>query len=298
MSSIVVVIVFLSCVIIQIIHASNLRCYDDYGGSFRLVEHCRACVIYIDIKMNTGISQRKQFDHDQKQSASQQTSNTIVHQRCAREFDGPLYGFDQTRCYCNTNLCNSNIQRCFYEIVSRRYFSCYQGSNASQNSLEINKKCRSCRIRKESSLTYHYECLTFGEQEQRSHTQCTCQHPMCNQDFAICQRFQQIPSQARVNVISQIVRNTTKTFSIITTITTTSTTTTTTTSLLTTSVKSLITVSTINQTELETFANNITTIELTSIYTNETNTVRLESKNHAHSFSAHYLLYFTSFLLM
>ncbi|CAF2150920.1 unnamed protein product, partial [Rotaria magnacalcarata] len=29
--------------------------------------------------------------------------DTVIHQRCARELDGPLYGYDQTHCYCNSN---------------------------------------------------------------------------------------------------------------------------------------------------------------------------------------------------
>ena len=291
MNSIVLLIFF---VILEIIHATNLRCYDDHAGSIRLIEHCRACIIYIDIKLNMGqISPKNIFDYDRKHSHQRRELNTqpIVHQKCAREFDGPLYGYDQTHCYCNSNLCNSNIQGCIYEIVSKRYFSCYHGSNSSGNSLEINKKCRSCRIRKESSLTYHYECLTFGEQEQRSTTHCTCQHPMCNQDFAICQRFQQIPSQPRVNVIHEIVRNTTKTFPPTTTTTTTT----------TTSTNPPVTISMINQTELELSTENVTSIELTSISSNETtqtNSIRIEMKNHARLFSMHFLFYLLSFFLV
>lgn len=277
--------------ILEIIHATNLRCYDDQVGSIRLTEHCRACVIFIDLKWTTGnISPKNIFDYNRQSSRQrrEQTTQTIIHQRCAREFDGPLYGYDQTHCYCNSNLCNSNIQGCIYDIVSKRYFSCYHGSNSSGHTLEINKKCRSCRIRKESSLTYHYECLTFGEQEQRSSTHCTCQHPMCNQDFAICQRFQQIPSQARVNVIHEIVRNTSKT----------STTTTTTT---TTSTNPPVTISMINQTELEISTENVTSIELTSISSNETtqtNSIRIEMKNHARHFPLHFLFYLFAFFLL
>ncbi|CAF4766927.1 unnamed protein product, partial [Rotaria magnacalcarata] len=80
-----------------------------------------------------------------------------------RELDGPLYGYDQTHCYCNSNQCNSNIQRCIYEVTSKRHFACYHGTNSSLHSLEIRHKCRSCRIRTEINSIYHYECLTFGE---------------------------------------------------------------------------------------------------------------------------------------
>jgi hypothetical protein len=232
-------------------------------------------VIFIDTKVNTAVLPKKFFVHDIIQHRYRRYTDTIIHQKCAREFDGPLYGYNQTHCYCNTHLCNSNIQGCIYEIVSKRYFSCYHGSNSSRNSLEIYKKCRSCRIKKESALTYHYECLTFGEQEQKTETHCTCQHPMCNQDFAICQRFQQIPSQPRVNFIDEIVLNSTKT--------------------IINSTIIPITLSMINQTEQTFSTENTTLIDITLGFYNETNqmnTINIEIKNHAKSFSLNLFFYF------
>jgi hypothetical protein len=264
---------------IQIIHPINLRCYDDNSGSFYLIEHCRACVIFIDIKVNTAVLQRKFSIDDIHQYRYRRHTDTVVHQSCAQEYDGPLYGYNQTHCYCNSHLCNSNIQRCIYEIASTRYFSCYHGSNSSRNSLEIYKKCRSCRIKKESALTYHYECLTFGEQEQKSETHCTCQHPMCNQDFAICQRFQQIPSQPRVNSIDEIVRTSIKIIN---------------------STIIPMTLSTINQTEQEYTTENATLTEITTGFYNETNqtivSITIEQKNHAKSFSLNTFFYFFPFM--
>lgn len=298
MNSIEIILFLLIILFIHIINTTNLRCYDDTNGSSHLIEYCRACVIFIDTKVNIAVSQRKFSVHDEpsiqellfydkSKHRHRRHTNTIIHQKCAREFDGPLYGFDQTHCYCNSHLCNSNIQRCIYEIASKRYFSCYHGSNSSRNSLEIYKKCRSCRIKKESSLTYHYECLTFGEQEQKSETHCTCQHPMCNQDFAICQRFQQIPSQSRVNSIDEIVLNSTKTIF-------------TTTSSMINSTNIPITLSMINQTE-QTFSNeNTTSIDITSgLYneTNQTNTIAIQMKNHAKSLSLNLFFYFSFFVI-
>jgi hypothetical protein len=156
--------------LINIIDTTNLRCHEDINGSVQIIENCRACVIFID----TGISSRKLirhtepsieelsfYDENKHRRRRRRQTNVIIHQKCAHQFDGPLYGYDQTHCYCNSNLCNSNIQRCIYEITSKRYFSCYHGTNTSQVSLEISKKCRSCRIRKESDLLYNYECLTL-----------------------------------------------------------------------------------------------------------------------------------------
>jgi len=291
--------------LINIINTTNLRCYEDINGSVLLIKNCRACVIFIDLKINTAILQRKIFIHDEpsieelflydekkhRRRRLRRNTNTIVHQKCAREFDGPLYGFDQTHCYCNSNLCNSNIQRCIYEIASKRYFSCYHGSNLSHNSLEIYKKCRSCRIRKEFNLTYHYECLTFGEQEQKSNTHCTCQHPMCNQDFSICQRFQQIPSQPRLNSIHETFFNSTKITITIPTILT---------SLIINSTNIFTTLSMINQTKEEFSIENSTSIELTSASYNEPKeikTVIIEMKNHVNSFSSNLFFLFPAFFL-
>jgi len=286
-------ILFLIGLLINIINTTNLRCYEDINESVKLIENCRACVIYIDIKINKAISsQGKIFIHNEpsieelslydekKHHRHHRNTATIVHQKCAREFDGPLYGFDQTHCYCNSNLCNSNIQRCIYEIASKRYFSCYHGSNSSHYSLEIYKKCRSCLIRKEFDLTYHYECKTFGELEQKSATHCTCQHPMCNQDFIVCQRFQQIPSQPRLNSIHKVFLNTTKS------------TTTKLTSLFINSTNILTTLLIKNQTEAEFSNENSTSIEITSVSCNDTKqikTVIVEMKNHANFFSTNFI---------
>jgi hypothetical protein len=293
-------ILLLIGLLINIINTTNLRCYEDINGSAQLIEHCRACIIYIDIKINAAISQGKMsiddqpsiqelFSNDKKKyhrHRRRRNTATIVHQKCAREFDGPLYGFDQTHCYCNSNLCNSNIQRCIYEIASKRYFSCYHGSNSSHYSLEIYKKCRSCRIRKEFGSIYHYECKTFGELEQKSDTHCTCQHPMCNQDFTVCQLFQQIPSQPRLNSIHKIFLNSTK---IITT-------TTKLTSLFINSTKNLTTSLLIkNQTEAEFSNENSTSIEITSVSCNDTKqikTVLIEMKNHANSISSNFMNFY------
>ena len=293
--------IWLILLLINIINTTNLRCYEDINGSVKLIEHCRACIIYIDIKINTAISQGKMFIdnqpsiqelflYDEKKHRRRRTTDSIVHQRCAREFDGPLYGFDQTHCYCNSNLCNSNIQRCIYEIASKRYFSCYHGSNSSHYSLEIYKKCRSCRIRKEFGSTYYYECKTFGELEQKSDTHCTCQHPMCNQDFTVCQRFQQIPSQPRFNSIHKIFLNSTKSTTITTKLT----------SLFINSTISLTTLWIKNQTETEFFNENSTSIEITSVSSNDTKQIKpilIEMKNHANSFSSNFMhFYFFLFI--
>lgn len=279
--------------LINNINTINLRCYEDQNGSIQLVERCRTCVIFIDLKIKTPTLHKKIFLHDQSsiqdlflydenrhnhQHRHRRDVKTVLLQKCAREYDGPLYGYNQTHCYCNSDLCNSFIQRCMYEITSKRYFSCYHGSNSSKNSLEINKNCRSCRIKKQSNLIYHYECLTFGEQEQITNTHCTCQHPMCNQDFTICQRFQQIPSQPRVN---SFFNSTTKIINT-TTLTTTA-----------TSTTFFIT----NQTDIyELSTENSTSIELTTVSyndTNQTQTVIIQIKNHANfmHFSFFYSLY-------
>ncbi|CAF2821066.1 unnamed protein product [Rotaria sp. Silwood2] len=292
---------------------TDLRCYEDINGTVQLIENCRACIIFIDRNINRTISSKKMiidnkpsikglFFYNEK-NRYRRYSNTIIHQKCAHESDGPLYGYDKTHCYCNSNQCNLNIQRCIHEIVSKRYFSCYHGSNTSYYSLEIYRQCRSCRIRIETDLTYYYECLTFGEQEQTNYTYCTCQQPMCNQDFAICQRFQQISSQPRVNSIHASVLNSTKSTSNSTIMTITTTTITTTiTSLIINSTNILMILSSINQTEVEILIENSTLIELTSASYNETKEIRttiVEIKNHANYFSSNFFLlfYFNHFLL-
>jgi hypothetical protein len=86
---------------------------------------------------------------------------------------------------------------------------------------------------------------------------------MCNQDFSICQRFQQIPSQPRANSIQELSLNST----ILTTITT---------------------ISYVNQTEQE----NSTLIDTTLSPCNETKTVIIDLKNHANNlFFSFYLFY-------
>ena len=234
--------------------------------------------------------------------------DTVIHQQCARESDGPLYGYDQTHCYCNSNQCNSNIQRCIYEVTSKRHFACYHGSNSSQNPLEIRHKCRSCRIHTDLNSIYHYECLTFGEREENHQTHCTCQRPMCNQDASTCHRSQQGPSQSRAHSVYTILLNSTTSLSSTTTestststiqttsITTTPITTTTTTTPLPsttpiintttilTTTTSLITPENIITTlpaaikiEGEFWTENSTVIELTTI--NDTTTSFIEIKH-------------------
>ena len=308
----------LFALLINIINsASNLRCKEDTSGSLQLVHNCRSCVIFIETKVSTTIVPRKLliqnklpiqqlFSYNKKKIRRRSYTNTVVRRKCAREFNGPLYGYDQTHCYCDSNQCNSNIQRCIYEIASKRYFSCYHGSNSSRYSLGIYKKCRSCRIRIESDLTYHYECLTFGEREQKNRTHCTCQHPMCNQDVVICQHFQQIPTVAGVNLVDEKVLNSTihtstSTILTVTTITSTITTTTstssptpltTTTTRITSSIinstNKLKVLSTKNQTE-EIFTDNLTLVELTSASQNKITEAKIvlnETKNHAKYFSS------------
>ncbi len=290
-------LLLLIILLINIIDTTNLRCHEDINGSPQLIDHCRACVIFIDTEFNKTILPRKLrihegssiqelFFYNEKNHRRHRRHDTqiIIHQKCAREFDGPLYGYDQTHCYCNSNRCNSNIQRCIYEIASKRYFSCYHGSNSSHNSLEISKTCRSCRIQIDSNKIYHYECLTFGEQEQNNRTHCTCQYPMCNQDSGICQRFQQIPSQPRVNSIQKIFLNSTKSIS-------TSTTSTTITSSITDSTKMVTTFSNTPPTEEETSTENATLVQVTLLSFNETKyvkTIIIEIKNHANYFSANF----------
>jgi hypothetical protein len=227
---------------VKIIAATNLRCNEDINGSFQVIENCRACVIFIApatkpttstttttilprniITSNIEPSIEELFLFDEKKRRRRHSVDTVIHQHCAREIDGPLYGYDQTHCYCNSNQCNSNIQRCIYEVTSKRHFACYHGSNSSQYPLEIRHKCRSCRILTEFNSMYHYECLTFGEREQNNRTHCTCQRPMCNQDVSTCQRFQQIPSHSRTNLVLDLLFNSTT--STIATTTTTPTTT-------------------------------------------------------------------------
>ena len=340
---------------VNIIIATNLRCNEDINGSFQVIENCRACVIFIAPTSSppintttttttaaTTILPRNMFisnvepsieelflfdEKKRRRRRRRHTVDTVIHQQCARELDGPLYGYDQTHCYCNSNQCNSNIQRCIYEVTSKRHFACYHGTNSSQYPLEIRHKCRSCRIRTEFNSMYHYECLTFGEREQNNQTHCTCQRPMCNQDTSTCQRFQQTPSQPRTNLIYDTSLNSTtttiipttkfistatiKTTSKTTTGTTTtssslrSTTTTSTTTIVTTTPIAT-TLSTVIETEEEISTENSTIIELTT--TNETTTsfieikhlktVYIEVKNHANYLSSNFIWIFNLFLFI
>lgn len=247
---------------VNIIIAANLRCNEDTHGSFQVIENCRACVIFIApatapptttsssststttastalprhiFATDTEPSIEELFLFDERKRRRRHSIDTVIHQECARELNGPLYGYDQTHCYCNSNQCNANIQRCIYEVTSKRHFACYHGSNSSQSSLEIRHKCRSCRIHLESHLMFHYECLTFGEREQNNQTHCTCQQPMCNQDVLACQRSHQGSSRPRVHPAHGILISSTSASSTIPTTTTKTTTESTSSSTVTTS---------------------------------------------------------------
>lgn len=252
---------------IHIIITTSLRCNEDITGSFQVIENCRACVIFIapttlsattTIKP-TVLSKEMFTSYDEpsseelilfgesKQSRRRRQLNvdTVIHQKCARESDGPLYGYDQTHCYCSSNQCNSNIQRCIYEVTSKRHFACYHGTNSSLHPLEIRPKCRSCRIRIDSNSLYHYECLTFGEREQKNRTYCTCQRPMCNQDVSTCQKLQPAASRPRTNLIlDKFLNSTVSTTTTTSTTTRTSTTTSTTIPISTTTIELTVPVTT------------------------------------------------------
>lgn len=251
---------------IHIIITTSLRCNEDITGSFQVIENCRACVIFIapttlsattTIKP-TVLSKEMFTSYDEpsseelilfgesKQSRRRRQLNvdTVIHQKCARESDGPLYGYDQTHCYCSSNQCNSNIQRCIYEVTSKRHFACYHGTNSSLHPLEIRPKCRSCRIRIDSNSLYHYECLTFGEREQKNRTYCTCQRPMCNQDVSTCQKLQPAASRPRTNLILDKFLNSTVSTTTTSTTTRTSTTTSTTIPISTTTIELTVPVTT------------------------------------------------------
>ena len=196
---------------VNIILATNLRCYEDINRSLELIESCRACIIFIEsvnVASRTRLNLPKAMLNPNHQLSIEEIDlyqqgnsrahrrrhrsvNIVTRQRCARPSDGALYGFNQTHCFCDSNQCNSNIQRCIYEVTAKSQFPCYHGTNFSQNAFEIRQKCRSCRLHQDLNLIYHYECLTFAEHEQQNQTHCTCQHPLCNQDARICQRFQQ-----------------------------------------------------------------------------------------------------------
>ncbi|CAF0751110.1 unnamed protein product [Adineta steineri] len=301
---------------VNIINVINLRCNEDIDGSLQVIENCRACVIFITPTISPSMSTTKTttaaaatiitttailprnifisnvepsieelflFDEKKRRRRRRRrhNANTEIHQQCAREIDGPLYGYDQTHCYCNSNQCNSNIQRCIYEVTSKRLFACYHGSNSTQYPLGIFDKCRSCRIRTEFNSIYHYECLTFGEHEQNNQTHCTCQRPMCNQDIAACQRFQPAQSHLRTNLGFTLISNsTTLTSTLSTKLTSTSTIKITTTTTTTTSTTTTTATSTTTSTATSTTSPIVTTINettMTDTETSFTSTTRIEA---------------------
>ena len=297
-------LIFLST---SILVAGNLRCNEDLHGSLQLIENCRACVIFIasanlpTTRSTTSTTRLPKnmimsydepsieelflFDeHKRRRRRRRHDSNeTIIHQQCARESEGPLFGYDQTHCYCNSNQCNSNIQRCIYEVTSKRHFSCYHGSNSSQNPMEIRDKCRSCRIRTDFQSMHHYECLTFGEREQNDRTQCVCQRPMCNENVSTCQRFQTASSQPRNNAVIDHVLNLTMFTATTKTTTTIGTTTTpirtTTTTLTTTTVPSTTTTPIPTTTTITTSTSTSTIAYTSAISSVDTSTVSEVSLN-------------------
>lgn len=193
---------------VNILRATNLRCYEDANRSVQWKDDCHACVLFIDsinisslstihvarqlinehheLSIEDLIDHRQVFFSNTSHHLQRREAPIAVHKHCQRQADGPLYGYNQTHCFCDSHQCNFNIQRCIYEVIAKGLFSCYHGSNVSENSLEIRQKCRTCRIRLESNLTYHYECLTFAEQRQQDRKLCTCQQTLCNRDFAAC----------------------------------------------------------------------------------------------------------------
>ena len=201
-----ITIFFLIIGTVNSLQAMNLRCYEDTNRTVQWQDNCHACVLFIDsvnisslstinaarqlISRNHELSIEELIDHQQvleKNTLRQRRQAPIlVHKYCQRQINGPLYGYNQTHCFCDSHQCNFNIQRCIYEVIAKGLFSCYHGSNASEHSLEIRQKCRSCRLRLESNLTYHYECLTFAEHRQQNQTHCTCQQTLCNRDLTTC----------------------------------------------------------------------------------------------------------------
>jgi hypothetical protein len=190
----------------DILLAENLRCYDNTHRSIPWKENCHACVLFIDsINISSTstnefsrkpISRHNQLSIGQVTLSSTTTSydshqvNRIVHQICACQSHGPLFGYNQTHCFCDSNQCNFNIQRCIHEVLDKGLVSCYHGSNSSEHTLEIRQKCRTCRLRIESSSTTYYECLTFADDRREYSTYCTCQQSLCNRDRQTCERLQ------------------------------------------------------------------------------------------------------------
>ena len=201
---------------VNVLLATHLRCYEDDGGgdqtpgnrSVQLHERCRACVLFIDFvnissTVSTINSVGKLLNRHHELSIEELISyqeakpnyrrrrrhlSTPLRQSCARSANGPLYGYNQTHCYCDSDRCNTNLQRCIYEVIGKSLFSCYHSSTPSERPLKIHQKCRACRLRRQLDSTYYYECLTFAEEEHSNQTHCTCQHPLCNRDATICER--------------------------------------------------------------------------------------------------------------
>ena len=202
---------------VNILLATHLHCYDDDAAvpaatnrSVQLHEHCRACILFIDVvnisstvsaMTSAGklLSRHHELSIDELISYQETKPNyrrrhrrqlsTPLRQSCARSSNGPLYGYNRTHCYCDSDRCNLNLHRCIYEVIAKSLFSCYHSSMTSERPLEIQQKCRACRLRRQSDATYHYECLTFAEEEHSNQTHCTCQHPLCNRDATICGRL-------------------------------------------------------------------------------------------------------------
>lgn len=188
--------------------ASNIRCYEDVNRSVQLHENCRACVLFID-SINTSSISKTQLakklpdqlqelsiealisSSDSRNHRHRRQVTSILHQNCARYSSGPLYGYNQTHCICDTDQCNYNIQRCIYEVIAKSFFSCYHGVvSGDPVSLEVRSKCRTCRVSRLDESMYNYECLTFAEAQPNNRTQCSCQQPMCNRNLPICERMQ------------------------------------------------------------------------------------------------------------
>ncbi|CAF0747270.1 unnamed protein product [Didymodactylos carnosus] len=205
--------------------------YNTFDNQYRpsLVHNCYSCMIFIELLPTTTIlSKIKQkslvtIDEDDldyypnkrfanyvnendsisvrttlhpflyyTQNDQQQQHRYVPNRRCIKEQESPVYGYDDKNCFCNTDYCNANIERCKLEISFKPIFPCYDGFT---NSLTIRQKCRSCQIRAIKATYYssnlQYQCLTFGwidisnnnDSEQKS---CTCQKAMCNEDFLTC----------------------------------------------------------------------------------------------------------------
>ncbi|CAF0881374.1 unnamed protein product [Didymodactylos carnosus] len=163
----------------------------DYYRNKRFVDY---------VNENVHISKRitlYPFSSITRSNQQQQQHRYISTRRCIKEEESPIYGYDDKNCFCNTDYCNTNIERCKLEISFKPMFPCYDGLT---NSLKIRQKCCSCQIRVIKTTYYgsnlQYQCLTFGQididnnndSEQQS---CTCQKAMCNEDFQTCNHQRQ-----------------------------------------------------------------------------------------------------------